>query len=182
MRKKALIVLANGFEEIEAIACIDVLRRVGVNVTVVGLNRLTVTAAHGLKVQADIRLKDYKKVPDAVIFPGGQPGATNLSHSRGVILLIKECFKKGKIVAAICASPAFALFCSGILKGKRVTCYPGCEKRLRDSIYVKRSVVVDGNIITSRGPATAMDFAFTIAERLAGGGLTTEVKKRMLVK
>ena len=183
MKKKALIVLAGGFEEVEAVSVMDVLRRAGVKVIIAGLKRLIIEGSHGIKIQADIKLKDYKKIPDAVILPGGMPGATNLANSKKVISLIKACFSKKNIVAAICASPAFVLAPTGILKGKKVSCYPGCEGRLKEgTVYLKKSVVIDGNIITSQGPGTALDFAFAIIEKLTGKKQTSLVKKKMLVK
>jgi len=181
--KKALIILADGFEEIEAVSTIDVLRRAGVEVIIAGLKRTILKGSHGISIKADIDLKDYKKIPDAVILPGGMPGATNLASSKRVISLVKGCFRKGRIVAAICASPAFVLFATGILKDRKVTCYPGCQRRFNQDIsYIKKTVVIDGNLITSQGPGTALDFAFTIAEKLTGKKQTSLVKKKMLAK
>ena len=183
MKKTALIVLADGFEEIEAVSVIDVLRRAAVEVIIAGLKNKVVNGAHGIKVTADIKLKDYRRIPDAIILPGGMPGATNLAGSKKVIALVKRCFSKGKIVASICASPAFVLLAAGILNKRKVTCYPGCEKRFkRDTVYLKRPVVVDNNIITSQGPGTAIDFAFAIVEHLVGKGCVAELKNKMVVK
>jgi 4-methyl-5(b-hydroxyethyl)-thiazole monophosphate biosynthesis len=183
MSKRALIILADGFEEIEAVTCIDVLRRCGIKVTVAGLDKLIIKGAHGVYIHTEIRLRDYKKLPHALILPGGLPGATNLAGSRRVNLLIQECFSKRKIVAAICASPAFVLAYTGILKKRKSTCYPGCQTRFaKDIRYLDRPVVIDGNVITSQGPGTAIYFALAIARSLAGEETAGLVRKRLLVQ
>ena len=183
MKKNSLIILADGFEEIEAITSIDVLRRAGVKVIVAGLNSLVVSGAHGIKLRADIKLRDAKRIPDCLILPGGLPGAVNLSSSKRVNNLIKKCYSMKKVVAAICASPSFVLSGTGILMNKKATCYPGCQSRFRRGTkFIKKPVVIDRNIITSRGPGTAVYFALAIAEKLVGKNISQDVKKRMLVK
>src|SRR3989338_7826078 len=108
MAKKVLVILADGFEEIEAITPIDVLRRAGVEVTLAGLTGKMVTGAHGVKFQADLTLDEYKDSPDAIILPGGMPGAQNLGRSPKVTELIKKLNSENKVVGAICAAPALA--------------------------------------------------------------------------
>jgi protein deglycase len=181
--KTALVILAEGFEEVEAIAPVDVLRRAGIRVTLVGVNSLTVKGSRNIGVQVDALLKDIKDLPDAVILPGGLPGATNLAKSREVSKLVKQMNVAGKLVAAICAAPAVVLAPLGILDDKKATCYPGCESDFSDKIaYSKERVVTDGNIITSQGPGTALEFALAIAARLAGQEIADTVRGKMLIK
>ena len=183
MPKTALVILAEGFEEVEAIAPIDVLRRAGVRVTLAGVNSLTVKGSRNIGVQADALLRDIKDLPDAVILPGGLPGAANLAKSVEVTKLIKQMNAAGKLVAAICAAPAAVLAPLGILDGKKATCYPGCETDFSGKIgHSKERVVVDGNIITSQGPGTALEFALLIAARLVGQEMADTVRSKMLVK
>jgi 4-methyl-5(b-hydroxyethyl)-thiazole monophosphate biosynthesis len=183
MPKTALVILAEGFEEVEAIAPVDVLRRAGVRVTLAGVNSLIVKGSRNIGVQADALLKDIKDLPDAVILPGGLPGASNLAQSVEVTKLIKQMNAAGKLVAAICAAPAAVLAPLGILDGKKATCYPGCETDFSDKIgHSKERVVVDGNIITSQGPGTALEFALVIAARLVGQEMADTVRSKMLVK
>ena len=182
MPKTAVVILAEGFEEIEAIAPIDVLRRAGVRVTIAGATDLRVKSSRKIGVEAEILLKDLWEIPDAVILPGGLPGATNLAKSAEVTVLIKKMNESGKIVAAICAAPAVVLAPLGILDGKKATCYPGCESDFSNTtVYSKERVVVDGNIITSQGPGTALEFALVIAERLVGQELADTVRGKMLI-
>jgi protein deglycase len=182
MAKTALVILAEGFEELEAVAPIDVLRRAGVRVTIAGVAELLVKGSRGTIVQADVLLNDIKDLPDAVILPGGLPGATNLARSEEVKTLVKKMNLAGKLVAAICAAPAAVLAPLGILDGKKATCYPGCESDLSTkTTYSKESVVVDGNVMTSRGPGTALEFALAIAARLAGQEMADMVRGKMLI-
>jgi 4-methyl-5(b-hydroxyethyl)-thiazole monophosphate biosynthesis len=183
MPKTTLVILAEGFEEIEAIAPVDVLRRAGVRVTLVGVNSLVVKSSRNIGVQADVLLKDIKDLPDAVILPGGLPGATNLAKSGEVARLVKQMNAAGKLVAAICAAPAAVLAPLGILDGKKATCYPGDERDFSGkTVYSEERVVVDGNIITSQGPGTALEFALAIAARLAGQEMAGTVRGKMLIE
>jgi 4-methyl-5(b-hydroxyethyl)-thiazole monophosphate biosynthesis len=169
MAKKALLVLADGFEEIEALTPIDILRRAGVEVVVAGLGGKTVKGSRGAVMNADTELESYSGAPDAIVFPGGMPGAENLAKSSKVKELIRSLNAAGKLIAAICASPALVLAPTGLLDGKKATCYPGMEENFSSKItHVKDKVVQDGNIITSRGPATAFPFALKIVENLVG--------------
>lgn len=182
MGKKALLVLAEGFEEIEASAPMDILRRAEVELTVAGLFSREVAGAHDIKFVADKTLDEAGEDYDAVVFPGGLPGAENLANSEKVKTLIKKLHQKGKIIAAICASPAFVLAPLGILKGKRVTGYPGTEgKFAQDTQVSAEAVTVDGNIITAKGPAFALEFGLKIAELLAGKEKADSVKSRLLL-
>ena len=183
MSKKALVILADGFEEIEATAPIDILRRAEIQVTVAGLKDKTVTGAHGLKFQADIILNQYQEVPDAVILPGGMPGAQNLGHSKEVLEILKYLNDQNKLIGAICAAPALALAPAGILKGKKATCYPGFEKYFDSSIQFSDSrVVIDGNVITSRGPGSAIEFALKLVEQLSGKEKSESLSQGLLAR
>ncbi len=182
MLKTALVILAEGFEEIEAIAPVDVLRRAGVRVALAGLTERRVKSSRNIEVQVDILLADLVEIPDAVILPGGIPGATNLAKSEEVSKLVKKMNTEGKIVAAICAAPAAVLAPLGILDGKKATCYPGCESDFSNKIsYSKKRVVVDGNIITSQGPGTALEFSLEIATQLVGKEMAENVRGKMLI-
>ena len=182
MLKTALVILAEGFEEVEAIASVDLLRRAGVRVTIAGVTDLQVKSCRQLRIGADILLRDLVEIPDAVILPGGIPGATNLAKSKEVAELVKKMNGAGKIVAAICAAPAAVLAPLGILDGKRATCYPGCESDFsKKTTQSKERVVVDGNIITSQGPGTVFEFALMIAARLMGKEMADTVRGKMLI-
>lgn len=179
--KRVLVVLADGFEEVEAITPIDILRRAGLKVIVAGLGRTSIKGAHGIKVTADIDLGDLDALPDAVVFPGGMPGAENLAASNDIKELVAAMDAKKGIIAAICASPALVLAPSGILEGKKATCYPGMEKNFSVGITaVKDPVVQDGNIITSRGVGTAIPFALKIVESLSGKDTADTVGEQVL--
>ncbi|MDR1325559.1 MAG: DJ-1/PfpI family protein [Treponema sp.] len=175
MAKHALVFLADGFEEVEAITPIDYLRRAGIEVTTctVGVSALggqMVKGSHGIVVQADTSLAAQEPLKavdwDAVLLPGGIPGAPNLAASEAVSALLRDMASAGKLVCAICASPALVLFPLGLLKGRRFTCYPGMEAEVEDAIWSKERVVIDGNLITSRGAGTAADWAIAIIEKL----------------
>lgn len=166
MNIKALVILAEGHEEIEAITPIDLLRRVGINVTVAGLTSKEVKGSHGLITVADTTLDEYSDDFDALILPGGMPGTTNLENSNKVIELVKKAeANSSKVCAAICAAPR-VLYKAGILKGKNFTCYPGVEDEILDGKHSAENVVIDGNVITSRGVGTAIDFSLAIVEYL----------------
>ena len=181
MKKKALVVLAEGFEEVEAITPIDILRRAGIDVIVAGLESHVVTGSHGVVVKADVTLEEIKSFPDAVILPGGMPGSENLAKSAKVKDIILTMHSKEKLIAAICASPALVLVPTGILDGKNATCYPGMEENFTPEItFLEDNVIQDGNIITSRGVGTALDFALKIVEYLAGKDTADTVGEQAL--
>ena len=169
MAKSVLVILADGFEEIEAITPIDVLRRAGLQVTVAGLTGRSATGAHGVTFQTDVALDEYQGLPDAVVLPGGMPGAQNLGSSKKVSEFIKKMNSQKKVIGAICAAPALALAPAGILNGKRATCYPGFEKNFPPSVsFSNERVVVDDNVITSCGPGSALEYSLGLVERLVG--------------
>ena len=128
----------------------------------------------------DLRLEDLQEQPDAVIVPGGMPGAANIASSDTALALIRSAFDRGRLVAAICAAPAVVLARTGILSGRRVTCFPGYEDRLEDCTFVEDRVVVDGNLVTSRGAGTAAEFAVKVIEILVSPEAAREVHERTL--
>jgi 4-methyl-5(b-hydroxyethyl)-thiazole monophosphate biosynthesis len=163
----AITVLADGFEEIEAVTYIDLLRRAGVDVTILGLNGIEVRGAHGLWVRADMPFSEFSGEFDAVVLPGGGPGTNNLAADEALLNLIRLANANDKLCAAICAAPT-VLALAGALDNKKATCYPGCENRMSGALPVEDAVVVDGNVITSRAVGTAIPFALELVEALAG--------------
>ena len=160
---KAFVFLATGFEEVEAIGTIDILRRGGIEtVTVSVTDDQTVTGVHGIPVIADELFENIDcSTADALVLPGGGPGSVMLNQHAGVRQALVEAYEKGQLIAAICASPR--VFGSlGLLNGKRVTCYPGIEPELTGAILLNDPVVTDQNIITGRGPGLVFDFALAI--------------------
>ena len=162
---KTAVICMNGFEEVEGLTVVDMLRRLGIDCDIVGKEGY-VTGSHNITVKAD-RLLETLKADDyeAVVLPGGLPGATNLRDDEKVISVIKAMNNSGKIVAAICAAP-IVLERAGLLEGKEFTAYPGFGEKIKEGRFTEELVVKYGNIITSRGPATSMEFAFAIAESL----------------
>ena len=175
------ILLADGFEELEAVTIIDVLRRSGVRVTLLGVAGLSVRGAHGIVLQADALLADeHHRAWDMVVLPGGQPGANTLRDNAAVQDLIKRQMERKGRMAAICAAP-IALAKAGALNGKQATCYPGFEPELAHAVLQSQAVVEDGSVTTSRGPGTAIQFALALATQLAGGARADQVAHDMLV-
>lgn len=181
MKKRVIVLLADGFEEIEAITSIDILRRAGLEVKVVGIGKILVKGSRNISVKADVKIDFYKGLPDAIVLPGGMPGVKNLAASIKAKALVMKAYKSGKIIAAICAAPSIILAPMNILKGRKATCYPSDANILRDKAeYVDKKVVVDGNIVTSKGPGTAFDFALKLAEVLAGKSAKEDVRRKAL--
>ena len=181
MAKQVVILLAQGFEEIEAVTQIDVLRRAGLEVTVAGLGGREIQGAHALTLRADIALTELSTTPDAVVLPGGMPGSKNLGESKTARQLAERVASAGGICAAICAAPALTLAPWGLLKGKTATCYPGFEKEFSsDTTFSEERVVVDGTVITSRGPGTALEFALALVEQLVDQSTREDLASGML--
>ena len=168
---KVLVPLATGFEEIEAVGIIDVLRRAEINVLVASLDEhLLVKGANSIKIEADMQVKDvYADDIDMIVLPGGFEGTDRLAMDENVQRILKDMDAKGKNIAAICAAP-FALHHAGVLN-QYYTCYPSVEERIREEGYMgdKQQVVEDANVMTSRGPGTAICFALQIVKKLKGG-------------
>lgn len=168
--KKIIVPLAEGFEEIEAISIIDILRRANIEVVTVRLDEEEeVLGAHGIKVKADLHLKELESLDyyDGIAVPGGMGGVNNLIANNKILDMIKFLSDDGKLVSAICAGP-MVLEKAGVLKGINATCYPGLEDELKSAGIVDEIVVVDDHIITSKGPATAGIFALEIIGQLLG--------------
>jgi 4-methyl-5(b-hydroxyethyl)-thiazole monophosphate biosynthesis len=185
MAKKALVFLADGFEEVEAITPIDYLRRAGVTVITASISGgEMVKGSHNVGILADTTLEKLNANAadwDAVVLPGGGLGSENLAASEGVGGFVKAMAAAGKLVCAICAAPAVALAPLGVLKGRRFTCYPGMEDRTSGATWTADRVVVDGNIITSRGAGTAGEFAAAIIGKLVGEAEAEKVGKAVLL-
>ena len=183
MGKRAIVILADGFEEIEAITGIDVLRRAGVEVTVCGLNSERIKGSKGIIIVADKILEGNEIEYDACVLPGGMPGAENLAASDKVKKILLDMDNQGKIIAAICAAPAVVLATLGILNDKSATCYPGMEENFSDTTdYKKDDVVIDENVITSRGPATALKFSIAIVDALCGQAIAQKISNATLLR
>ena len=178
---KLMVMLADGFEEIEALTVVDYLRRVDINVDMVSISDDDlVIGAHDIRVLADKKLSQIDpKEYQAVYLPGGLPGATNLRDNDKVIEILKYMDKEDKLVASICAGP-IALARAEIIDGKKVTSFPGFEEDLKAGKYVEEKVVRDGNIITSRGPALAVEIALEIVRYLKGDKAVEELKDSIL--
>lgn len=176
--KKAAVLFADGFEEIEALTVVDIMRRANIKCDMISIRNLEVTGAHGVKVISDKLIDEGVDDYDLIVLPGGMPGATYLKKDNRVINAIKKFHKEGKFVAAICAAP-IVLDRAEIIEEKDITSYPGFEDELRGCKYREEKVVVDGNIITSRGPATAMEFAYKLVEILCKES-ADDLKKGML--
>lgn len=175
------VFLADGFEEVEALTVVDVLRRGGVPVKTCSImKREEVIGAHNIKVLADLTFEeaDFDSCK-ALVLPGGLPGASHLEAHAGLAEQIKAFHKAGKTVAAICAAPMVFGTC-GILEGKKATIYPGMEDRLTSAEPTYANVTVDGNIITGRGPALAMEFGLAVLEKVADKDTAEEVAEGLL--
>ncbi len=174
---KVLVPLAQGCEEIEAVTVIDLLRRAGIEVISAGLTEGPVRASRGVALIPDMSLNEALKVDfDMIVLPGGMPGSEHLKNDTRIINLMQQMASAGKYVAAICAAP-MALHAAGLLENRTATSFPGVLDRLPGSHrYSNEDVVVDDNIVTSRGPGTAMDFSLTLIELLLGKNKRKEVE------
>ncbi|MBO7520366.1 MAG: DJ-1/PfpI family protein [Clostridia bacterium] len=173
------VFLAEGFEEVEALAPVDILRRGGVEVKTVGVAGKTVKGSHGIPVLSDITEDevDFGNI-EGVILPGGMPGTLNLEKSDTVISALKFAADKGRLIGAICAAPSI-LGKAGLLGGRRATCFPGFEKYLTGAVFCDEPAVKDGNIITSYGAGAAFDFGFLLLAALKGKAAADELKYSM---
>ena len=173
------VFLADGFEEIEALTPVDILRRGEVAVKTVGVGSKEITGSHGISVICDMCDTDFDfSDMDAVILPGGMPGTLNLEKSQTVQSALLFAYENGKIIGAICAAPSI-LGKNGFLKGKKATCFDGFEKYLYDADVVKCSAVRDGNIITACGAGAAHNFGFELLSVLKGEEISMSLKKSM---
>ena len=181
--KTACVLLADGFEEVEAVTPIDYLRRAGIEVQVLGVTGTSVTGSHGIRIEATLGAEGFNRDYDCIVVPGGGRGADNIAATPVAALLIKRHFEAGKLVAAICAAPAVVLHgACGILKGRRFTGYPGTEAKVDGGIFSGERVVIDGNLITSRAAGTAGEFAQAVARALAGEKAASELAASVLLQ
>ncbi len=181
--KKIAVHLADGFEEIEAISIIDVLRRAGFHVTIVSMNKsMEVNGAHEITVKADVLFEDldYDNI-DMIVLPGGMPGAANLKAHSGLREQILNFNDSEKPMAAICAAP-MVFGNLGLLKEKQATCYPGFEDELHGAIITGEAVAEAGNIITGKGAGVAIKFALKIVEQFNGKEVADELGAKMIVQ
>lgn len=167
--KKIAIILADGFEEVEALAPFDILKRAGFDVDLVSINDdAKVESARALVLLTDLQFDECNFAEyDALIIPGGQPGTNNIREYLAMQQVLKDAFLAGKLVAAICAAP-LVLADAGILAGRRFTCYRGVEKDISIGTHVQECVVVDDNLITASGAGAACEFAFALVDYLGG--------------
>ncbi len=173
------IFLADGFEEIEALAPLDIIRRAGIDVKTVGVTGDWVTGAHGITVKADILPESINHdIIDAVILPGGLPGTTNLEKDERVQYAVAYANKHKKLICAICAAPSI-LGHKGLLDGKEATCYPGFEDSFGGGKYVKKSVVKSDNFITANGMGSAYKFGFEITAALTSWEVADKIKAQI---
>ncbi|MDH4203226.1 MAG: DJ-1/PfpI family protein [Phycisphaerae bacterium] len=183
MSKTALVAVADGTEELEAVTIIDVLRRADAEVTVAAVGELNITASRGVKLAADCVIGDCKeKTYDLIVLPGGLPGAEHLRDCTPLIEMLKKQKQSGRLYAAICASPAVALAPHGLLDDKQATGHPSMANKLPNQTKADRRVVVDGNCITSQGPGTALEFAIELLRLLFDNDTMQKVAGPMCVK
>ena len=163
------VFLADGFEEVEALAPVDILRRAGVPVTTVGVGDNMIRGSHNIYVKADIEIGDFEPDPDmlGIILPGGMPGTNNLYADDEVRGAVTYCVERGLYVCSICAAPSVPGR-MGVLEGRKATCFPGFEKDLLGAVPTGEKVTVDGNFITAKGAGCALEFGFAIVGEVCG--------------
>lgn len=173
--------LATGFEEVEALAPVDILRRGGVEIKTVSITgQLIVESAHGVGIRADVLFEDIDPTSaDLLMLPGGLPGATNLNEHEGLRRALMAQNERGGRIAAICAAP-LVLGGLGLLEGKKATCYPGFEKYMTGATYTADLCTVDGNITTGRGPAAVLPYSYALLEQFVGAEAAKQVRDGMI--
>ncbi len=178
---KIAVLFALGFEEVEAMSIVDVLRRAEFDVITAGVGGTSITAAHQVTILTDTIVEKLDAAQlDAVVLPGGMPGAANLRDSTIVIDLLKEMAAAGKWICAICAAP-MVLQEAGLIGNRRFTCYPGFEKECGDGIHTGERVTVDGRLITGKGPGAALEFALELVRQFGKPQIAAQLHDGMLV-
>lgn len=177
------LLLGTGFEETEAIAPLDLLRRAGVEVKTVGLNGKIVYGSHNIGIQADMQLSELGcAIPEMVILPGGLKGVASIQACPEALALVKSTWEAGSYVAAICAAPTI-LASLGILEGKSATCYPGCEEKMAGAVLVPQAAaVVDGTIITGTSAGSAVPFGLTLIRVLKGQEAADNIQQQIVIR
>lgn len=174
---KVYVFFADGMEEIEALAQVDILRRAGIDIESVSImGRIQILGAHGIEIKADRLFSDELTDADMIILPGGSTGTKHLMNHEGLNLLIEHYYKEQKYLAAICAAPG-VYGVKNLLRGRRAICYPGHEGNLPGAIIIDEKVVIDGNFITSKGMGTSIDFALALIELLCGTKTMETIQK-----
>ncbi len=187
MARHAVIFLAPGFEELEALSPVDVFRRAGLNVTLAAVQSspepsLLVSGAHGVRVQCECRVEEVSAAECQLVYlPGGMPGATNLAASETVRKFVRAVLAAGGLVCAICAAPV-ALDAAGVLAGVDYTCYPGFEKHISNGSYTGKFIQKSGNILTACGPGAALDFSLEILRSIGMGALAGSLAEGMQLR
>lgn len=181
--KRVLVLVAPGFEEIETVTVIDILRRADIEVVSAGTEEGEITGSRRVKIIPDVLLKNVEKDEnfDMIVLPGGMPGTTNLKNDNRVKKIIKKMHKQGKYISAICAAPT-VLAAIGLTTGKDITSHPSVKDALRGESYREDRVVMDGRLITSRSPGTAMEFAMKLVEVLLGKEKVKEINEGVMAK
>ncbi len=176
---KILVPISNGFEEIESISIIDICRRAEIEVIIAGVEDILVVGAHNIKVESNCKIEDVRSEGfDMIVLPGGLPNAFTLAENSFVQNLLKEFKEQNKFIGAICAAP-YALHSADVLN-ENYTCYPSFEKKIRLDGYKQDNIVIDNKVLTSKGPATAMEFALEIVKILCGDEKYIQVKNGLL--
>lgn len=184
MQKKVLVPLAKGFEEIEAIVIIDVLRRAGIDVVTASVSKrdTAVTGAHSIPIVADILLSQIKEEKfDMIVLPGGMPGAKNLAESDTLVELLKKQFSSARFIGAICAAPAVVLQSNDLLGKEKVACYPSFRENINESNRSNERLHVGDQLITGAGPGVAIEFSLSLVEKLVDRKMSEGIRNEMLV-
>ncbi len=182
MSKKAVIILAPGYEELEAVAVVDILRRAGIDIKIAGLDSAPVPSARDVKIVPDTTLDEIRDERfDLVILPGGLDSTETLAKDERVVDMLKRQLQGGRMVGAICAAPT-VLDRHGLSKGRQITCHPVCRQAVKNSNLSQDRVVEDGLLVTSQAPGTALEFALRLVERLEGSEKMEEVNKGILAR
>ncbi len=181
--KKVLVLLAPGYEEMEAVAVIDILRRAGITVVVAGTTEGAVPSARGIKIVPDTYIDDIMDHKfDLIYLPGGIDGAENLSRDERVVKMLKDQHLDNRAIGAICAAPAIVLDRNGLVSGKNITCHPVCHKDVKQARLSGERVKQDGVVITGQAAGAAVELAFRLVEFLVGRDRMLEVNKGVLAR
>ncbi len=181
--KKVLVLLAPGYEELEAVAVVDILRRAGIKVVIAGITEGPVPSAREVRIVPDVHIDDIRGDEfDLIFLPGGIDGTENLAGDERVMDMLRRQIRANRAIGAICAAPAVVLDRHGLVSGKNITCHPVCQKDVKQAMLSGERVVEDGALITSQAPGTAVELAFRLVEFLAGRDRALEVNKGVLAR